>query len=213
MGDNSDDEVLEISRDQFVQKVDEALRKDYGFFFKHEEPNVPQDSCIPQEDTITMEGSGNTSKVKQHDVQSTSKAFISEGSQSHTEDAKENIRSVGSSKYKKRLHGDNRGQHTIPEDPEVLNFTRKGEYRLRLPVGVSNRAGFTKKLHTLKIENMQGQVSTYEVKREKNGSALRYSVIDWPVFMAENNLNDGDMLDFTYVTSKKTVILKNVRHV
>ena len=78
----------------------------------------------------------------------------------------------------------------------------------RLPVGVSNRAGFTKKLHTLKIENMQGQVSTYEVKREKNGSAKRYSVIDWPVFMAENKLNDGDMLDFTYVTSKKTVILK-----
>ncbi|MFS7914379.1 hypothetical protein Hanom_Chr02g00152681 [Helianthus anomalus] len=42
MGDNSDDEVLEISRDQFVHKVDEALRKDYGFFFSHEEPNVHQ---------------------------------------------------------------------------------------------------------------------------------------------------------------------------
>ncbi|KAM0041544.1 hypothetical protein Hdeb2414_s0011g00367541 [Helianthus debilis subsp. tardiflorus] len=38
MGDNSVDEVLEISRDQFVQKVDEALRQDYGFFFSHEEP-------------------------------------------------------------------------------------------------------------------------------------------------------------------------------
>ncbi|KAM0040222.1 hypothetical protein Hdeb2414_s0012g00391281 [Helianthus debilis subsp. tardiflorus] len=42
MGDNSDDEVLEISRDQFVQKVDEALLKDYGFFFSHEVPNVHQ---------------------------------------------------------------------------------------------------------------------------------------------------------------------------
>ncbi|MFS8016002.1 hypothetical protein Hanom_Chr15g01363291 [Helianthus anomalus] len=42
MGDNSDDEVLEISRDQFVHKVDEALCKDYGFFFSHEEPNVHQ---------------------------------------------------------------------------------------------------------------------------------------------------------------------------
>ncbi|MFS7954041.1 hypothetical protein Hanom_Chr07g00625661 [Helianthus anomalus] len=40
MRDNSDDEVLEISRDQFVHKVDEALRKEYGFFFSHEEPNV-----------------------------------------------------------------------------------------------------------------------------------------------------------------------------
>ncbi|KAJ0818594.1 hypothetical protein HanPI659440_Chr00c01g0704261 [Helianthus annuus] len=42
MGDNSNDEVLEISRDQFVQKVDAALRKDYGFFFSHEVPNVHQ---------------------------------------------------------------------------------------------------------------------------------------------------------------------------
>ncbi|KAJ0739595.1 hypothetical protein HanOQP8_Chr06g0207491 [Helianthus annuus] len=42
MGDNSDDEVLEISRDQFVHKVDEALRKDYGFFYSNEEPNVPK---------------------------------------------------------------------------------------------------------------------------------------------------------------------------
>ncbi|XP_022018330.1 uncharacterized protein LOC110918304 [Helianthus annuus] len=213
MADHSDDEVIEISRVQFVQTVDEALRKEYGFFFSHEEPNVPQDSCIPQKDTITIEGSGNTSKVKQHEVQCTSKAFISQGSQSHTEDAKENIDSVGSSKYKKRLDGDSCAQNTIPEDQKVLNFTRKGEYRLRLPVGVSKRAGFKKKLHTLNIENMQGQVTTYEVKPERNGKALRYSVIDWPVFMAENNLNDGDMLDFTYVNSKKTVILKNVRHV
>ncbi|XP_035836273.1 uncharacterized protein LOC118484348 [Helianthus annuus] len=168
MGDNSDDEVLEISRDQFVQKVDEALRQDYGFFFSHEEPNDHQDICIPQEDAITMkEGVGNTSKGKLHDVECTSKGFISEGSQYLTKDVKESIRSVGSSKSKKRLHGENCGQHTVPEDPAVLNFTRKGEYRLRLPVGVSKRAGFTKKLHTLKIENMQGQVSTYEVKREK----------------------------------------------
>ncbi|MFS7925511.1 hypothetical protein Hanom_Chr04g00285921 [Helianthus anomalus] len=86
MADHSDDEVIEISRDQFVQTVDAALRKEYGFFFSNEEPNVPQDSCIPQKDTITIEGSGNTSKVKQHEVQCTSKAFISEGSQSHTED-------------------------------------------------------------------------------------------------------------------------------
>uniref|UniRef100_A0A1Y3BXH1 Uncharacterized protein n=1 Tax=Helianthus annuus TaxID=4232 RepID=A0A1Y3BXH1_HELAN len=42
MADHSDDEVIEISRDQFVQTVDEALRKEYGFFFSHEEPNVPQ---------------------------------------------------------------------------------------------------------------------------------------------------------------------------
>ncbi|KAJ0803434.1 putative transcription factor B3-Domain family [Helianthus annuus] len=164
MGENSDDDVLEISRDDYVHKVDEALRKDYGFFFSHEERDVDQ--------------------------------------------VKENISSSGSSKTKKRLHGNKSRKPTIHEDPEVLNFTRKGEYRLRLPVGVSNRAGFSKKLHTLKFENLQGQVTVYEVKREKNGRAVRYSVINWPLFMTENNLNDGDMLDFTYLTSKKTVILK-----
>ncbi|MFS7931942.1 hypothetical protein Hanom_Chr04g00361911 [Helianthus anomalus] len=76
MGDNSDDEVLEISRDQF------ALRKDYGFFFSHEVPNVHQ-----QEDGITMnEGVGKTSKGKEHDVDCTSKGIIAEGSQSLKKD-------------------------------------------------------------------------------------------------------------------------------
>ncbi|MFS7987581.1 hypothetical protein Hanom_Chr11g01024641 [Helianthus anomalus] len=158
MGDNSDDDVLEISRDEYVHKVDEDL-------------------CIQQQDAITMkEGVGETSKAKQHDVDCTSKGIIAEGSQSLKNDkltnlviikVKENIRSVGSSKSKNPLHGNKSRKPTIPEDPEFLNFTRKGEYRLRLPVGVSNRAGFTKKLHTLKFENLQGQVSIYEVKPEK----------------------------------------------
>ncbi|XP_022003873.1 uncharacterized protein LOC110901349 [Helianthus annuus] len=97
MGDNSDDDVLEISRDEYVHKVDEALRKDYGFFFSHEEQNVDQDLCIQQQDAITMK----------------------EG---------------------------------VEKQVRLNNMTL-----IRLPVGVSNRAGFTKKLHTLKFENLQGQ--------------------------------------------------------
>ncbi|KAF5773766.1 hypothetical protein HanRHA438_Chr13g0603031 [Helianthus annuus] len=178
MGDNSDDEVVEVSRDEFFHKLDEDL-------------------CIQEQNAITIkEGLGEPSNVKQHDVYCTSKGVIAEGSQSLTKDVKKNVRSVGTSKSKKRLPG----KHNIPEDPEFCNFTRRGEYRLRLPALVSKRAGFTKKLHTLKFENLQGQVSIYEVKPEKNGSASRYSVINWPIFMAENNLNDGVMLYFTYVT-------------
>ncbi|MFS8031885.1 hypothetical protein Hanom_Chr17g01551161 [Helianthus anomalus] len=100
MGDNSDDEVLEVSRDQFVHKLDK------------------------EQNAITInEGLGEPSKGKQLDVDCTSKGFIAEGSPSLTKD--------------------------------------------RLLVLVSNRAGFTKKLHTLKFENLQGQVSIYEVKPEK----------------------------------------------
>ncbi|MFS7938329.1 hypothetical protein Hanom_Chr05g00438371 [Helianthus anomalus] len=195
MGDNSDDEVLEVSRDQFVHKLDEDL-------------------CIQEQNAITInEGLGEPSKGKQHDVDCTSKGFIAKGSPSLIKDVKKNISSVGTSKSKKRLTGKKPEKHTIPEDPEFCNFTRRGEYRLRLPVRVSNRAGFTKKLHRLKFENLHWQVSISEVKPEKNGSALRYSVINSPRFMAENNLNDDFMLDFTYVTSKKTVILKNARSV
>ncbi|MFS7901537.1 hypothetical protein Hanom_Chr01g00000841 [Helianthus anomalus] len=175
MGDNSDDEVLEVSRDQFVHKLDEDL-------------------CIQEQNAITInEGLGEPSKGKQLDVDCTSKGFITEGSPSLTKDVKKNVSSVGTSKSKKRLPGKKSEKHTIPEDPEFCNFARRGEYRLRLPVLVSNRAGFTKKLHTLKFENPQGQVSIYEVKQEKNGSALRYSVINWPRFITENNLNDGIM--------------------
>ncbi|MFS8022084.1 hypothetical protein Hanom_Chr16g01435361 [Helianthus anomalus] len=206
MGDNSDDEVVEVSRDQFFHKLDEALHKDYGFMFSHEEPNVHQDLCIQEQNAITIkEGLGEPSNGKQHDVDCNSKGVIAEGSPSLTKDVKKNVSSVGTSKSKKRLPGKKSVKHTIPEDPE---FSSSGP--------VSKRAGFTKKLHTLKFENLQGQVSIYEVKPEKNGSASRYSVINiiWPIFMAENNLNDGVMLDFTYVTSKKkTVILKNVRSV
>ncbi|MFS7928629.1 hypothetical protein Hanom_Chr04g00323001 [Helianthus anomalus] len=92
MGDNSDDEVLEISRDQFVEKVDEALRKDYGFFFSHEVPNVHQDLLIQQEDGINMkEGFGKTSKGKEHGVDCTSKGIIAEGSQSLKKDVSTEI--------------------------------------------------------------------------------------------------------------------------
>ncbi|KAF5765102.1 putative transcription factor B3-Domain family [Helianthus annuus] len=195
MGDNSDDEVVEVSRDEFIHKLDE-------------------DICMQEQNSINIkEGLGEPSNVKQHDVYFTSKGVIAEGSPSVTKEVKKNVSSVGTSKSKKRLPGKKSGKHNIPEDPEFCNFTRRGEYRLRLPALASKRAGFTKKLHTLKFENLQGQVSIYEVKPEKNGSASRYSVINWPIFMAENNLNDGVMLDFTYVTSKKTVILKNVRSV
>ncbi|KAJ0809147.1 putative transcription factor B3-Domain family [Helianthus annuus] len=192
MGDNSDDDVVEVSRDEYLHKLDEDL-------------------CIQDQNAITIkDGLGEPSNVKQHDV-CISNGVIDEVSPSLTRDVKKNVSYIGTSKSKKRLPAKKCGKHTIPEDPEFCNFTRKGEYRLRLPVLVSKRAGFTKKLHTLKFENLQGQVSLYEVKPEKNGSASRYSVINWPIFMAENNLDDGVMLDFTYVTSKKTVILKNVR--
>ncbi|MFS7984355.1 hypothetical protein Hanom_Chr11g00985531 [Helianthus anomalus] len=168
MGDNSDDEVLEVSRDQFVHKLDEDL-------------------CIQEQNAITInEGLGEPSKGKQLDVDCTSKGFIAEGSPSLTKDVKKNVSSVGTSKSKKRLPGKKSEKYTIPEDPEFCTLHR-------LPVLVTNRVGFTKKLHTLKFENLQWQVSIYEVKPEKNGSALRYSVINWPRFMAENNLNDGIM--------------------
>ncbi|KAM0056974.1 hypothetical protein Hdeb2414_s0006g00224821 [Helianthus debilis subsp. tardiflorus] len=113
MGDNSDDEVVEVSRDEYLHKLDEAIRKDYGFMFSHEEPNVHQDLCIQEQNAITIkEGLGEPSNVKQHDVYCTSKGVIAGGSPSLTKD--------------------------------------------RLPVLVSKRAGFTKNLHTLKFENLQG---------------------------------------------------------
>ncbi|MFS7947566.1 hypothetical protein Hanom_Chr06g00549751 [Helianthus anomalus] len=77
----------------------------------------------------------------------------------------------------------------------------------RLPVEVANRAGFTQKIHSLKVQNLEGHVVVYKVKTETNGGAKRYSVENWCKFMGDN-LIDGVMLDFTFVTSSKTIILK-----
>ncbi|MFS8011598.1 putative transcription factor B3-Domain family [Helianthus anomalus] len=99
----------------------------------------------------------------------------------------------------------------VNTDSEFFDFTRKGEYRLRLPVEVANRAGFKKKRHSLNVQNLEGEVVVYTAKIEKNGTANRYSVENWQKFMDDNKLIDGMMLDFTFVTSKNTIILKTVR--
>ncbi|MFS8026176.1 putative DNA-binding pseudobarrel domain superfamily [Helianthus anomalus] len=100
------------------------------------------------------------------------------------------------------------------DDDEVVEISHGqfvDELDKRLPVEVANRAGFKKKRHSLKVQNLEGNVVVYIAKTEKNGSANRYSVENWQKFMDDNNFIDGMMLDFTFLTSKNTIILKNVR--
>ncbi|KAJ0601492.1 putative DNA-binding pseudobarrel domain superfamily [Helianthus annuus] len=86
-------------------------------------------------------------------------------------------------------------------DPEFFNFSRKGDYRLRLPAEVVDRAGLSDNLQPLYVQNMTRDVEVYETKTELNGGALRYAVDGWRKFMADNQLEFGHMLHFTYVTS------------
>ncbi|KAJ0879313.1 putative transcription factor B3-Domain family [Helianthus annuus] len=123
---------------------------------------------------------------------------------------KQNVPSVGTSSLKKYIIPKKGQTWNFPVDAKNFDFTRKGEYRLRLPVEVANRAGFTKKKHSLKVQNLEGHV-VYTAKTEKIGCAKRYSVDNWQKFMADNNLINGVMLDFTFVTSKNTIILRKVR--
>ncbi|MFS7984294.1 putative transcription factor B3-Domain family [Helianthus anomalus] len=95
-------------------------------------------------------------------------------------------------------------------DPEFFNFRRKGDYRLRLHVEVVNRAGLFDNLEPLYVQNMTGDVEVYETKTELNSGTLRYVVDGWRKFMADNQLEFGQMLHFTYVTSQKKIVLNDV---
>ncbi|MFS7910068.1 hypothetical protein Hanom_Chr02g00101951 [Helianthus anomalus] len=56
-------------------------------------------------------------------------------------------------------------------DAEFFNFSRKGDYRLCLPVEVVNRAGLSDNLQPLSVQNMIGDVEVYETKTELNSGA------------------------------------------
>ncbi|KAJ0612170.1 putative transcription factor B3-Domain family [Helianthus annuus] len=95
-------------------------------------------------------------------------------------------------------------------DAEFFNFSRKGDYRLRLPVEVVNRAGLSDNLQPLSVQSMTGDVEVYETKAELNSGTLRYAIDGWRKFMADNHLEFGRMLHFTYVTSQKKIVLNDV---
>ncbi|MFS7997411.1 putative transcription factor B3-Domain family [Helianthus anomalus] len=95
-------------------------------------------------------------------------------------------------------------------DPKFFNFSRKGDYRLHLPVEVVERAGLSDNLQPLSVQNMTWDIEVYEMKTELNGGTLRYAVDGWRKFMVDNQLEFGHMLHFTYVTSKKKIVLNDV---
>ncbi|MFS7949191.1 putative transcription factor B3-Domain family [Helianthus anomalus] len=95
-------------------------------------------------------------------------------------------------------------------DAEFFNFSCKGHYRLRLPIEVVNRAGLSDNLQPLSVQNMIGDVGVYETKTELNSGALHYAIDGWRKFMADNHLEFGHMLHFTYVTSQKKIVLNDV---
>ncbi|MFS7966868.1 putative transcription factor B3-Domain family [Helianthus anomalus] len=81
---------------------------------------------------------------------------------------------------------------------------------VRLPVEVVNRAGLSDNLQPLYVLNMTGDVEIYETKTELNGGTLCYAIDGWRKFIADNQLVFGHMLHFTYVTSKKKIVLNDV---
>ncbi|XP_035830876.1 uncharacterized protein LOC110866786 [Helianthus annuus] len=57
-------------------------------------------------------------------------------------------------------------------DPEYFDFSRKAEYRLRLPVEVVNRAGLSERLQPISVQNLNGDVEVYDTKTELNSAVL-----------------------------------------
>ncbi|KAJ0946966.1 putative transcription factor B3-Domain family [Helianthus annuus] len=188
-----DDEVVEISHGQFVDELDKAYGTHSGDIIRHE---LKTDKKLPD----IHKGKGIMIKKELFKPTKTREDVV------HCTFKDKKIKQVKKSSPPKKVQARN-----VNTESEFFDFTRKGEYRLRLPVEVANRAGFKKKRHSLNVQNLEGEVVVYTAKIEKNGTAKRYSVENWQKFMDDNNLIDGMMLDFTFVTSKNTIILKIVR--
>ncbi|KAJ0609072.1 putative transcription factor B3-Domain family [Helianthus annuus] len=99
---------------------------------------------------------------------------------------------------------------TTVEKIGKYDFTMKGENRMRMPANVVRAAGFRNKSHKLNVRNMKGKTIKMNVRRQKNGNAVRYAIEGWPMFMKENGLCLGDRLHFTFVSSSNLLILSNV---
>ena len=80
----------------------------------------------------------------------------------------------------------------------------------RLPVEVARRSGLIEKLHSLKIQTLEGKIMSNEVETEQNGGKPRYKMVKWDKFMCANSLKNGDMLHFNFVTSTQVLELKSV---
>ncbi|MFS7986026.1 putative transcription factor B3-Domain family [Helianthus anomalus] len=73
----------------------------------------------------------------------------------------------------------------------VHEFKKIGDKRLRMPADIVRIGGFKNKVHQLKVMNMKGKTIDMNLKRQKNGDAVRYAIEGWPTFMKDNGLHSG----------------------
>ncbi|MFS7952380.1 putative transcription factor B3-Domain family [Helianthus anomalus] len=83
----------------------------------------------------------------------------------------------------------------------------------RMPADVVRIGGFKNKVHELKVKNMNGKTINMNLRRQKNGDAVRYAIEGWPMFMKENGLRLGDKMHFKFVSSGNLLILSDVDEV
>ncbi|MFS7968729.1 putative transcription factor B3-Domain family [Helianthus anomalus] len=80
----------------------------------------------------------------------------------------------------------------------------------RMPANIVSIGGFKNKVHELKVMNLNGKTIDTNLRRQKNGDAVRYAIEGWLMFMKENGLHFGDTLHFTFVCSRNLLILSKV---
>ncbi|MFS7963001.1 putative transcription factor B3-Domain family [Helianthus anomalus] len=80
----------------------------------------------------------------------------------------------------------------------------------RMPANVVRFVGFRNKVHKLKVINMNGKTIDMNLRRQKNGDAVRYAIEGWPMFMKDNGLRLGDTLHFTFVSAGNLLIFSHV---
>ncbi|MFS7935402.1 putative transcription factor B3-Domain family [Helianthus anomalus] len=80
----------------------------------------------------------------------------------------------------------------------------------RMPTDVVRIVGFKNKVHELKVTNKTGKTIDMNLRRQKNGDGVRYSIEGWPMFMQQNGIRFGETLHFGFVCSGNVMILSQV---
>ncbi|KAJ0671343.1 putative transcription factor B3-Domain family [Helianthus annuus] len=183
--DDDDDDVIQISKAYYDKALFKDIEEDDNQPTSDKSPSVTVTPSTPKKvhvkETLKV-GDGLRFKTSQ-DVKGkgNGKLFVDrsvtvDNFNKQCKGRKRSTTSAQTVKHRKKVTRNANKVSGLGMDPEFFNFSRKAEYRLRLPVVVVNRVGLSESLQPISVQNMNGDVEVYETKTELNSGTLRYAV-------------------------------------
>ncbi|MFS7960688.1 putative DNA-binding pseudobarrel domain superfamily [Helianthus anomalus] len=111
------------------------------------------------------------------------------------------------------LNKECKGRQRTTKSDSIPSRPSADYVKLKAVQNVKHRKKVTRNARKVSGVGMDPEFFNFSHKgdyRLLNGGTLRYAVDGWKKFMADNQLEFGHMLHFTYVTSQKKIVLNDV---